>query len=503
MAFFAQSPGPLLTMRSGADGRLNGQGWLPRPVLCTVQGWAADLAAALAVHGHAPQHQQQQQQQQHQALPPTVGAAGCPSPALPLAAEEQQWMRMARLLADGVDVDARDRWGKSALYYAAKHGHTDAIALLLRWGAAVDLPATSGSTPLMAAADAGKRDAAQLLLDHGADAGLANCAGQTAIAFAKDALVAALLRSAQAREPASVAKVHPYCVQPPVPRDDKGGATPSAGPAGAAVSPGCPIRTLTFNIRYGDATDSSLISWRRRRQRVLDVVRLLRPDVIAFQVRSLGSHPCTLPSSSLIGLDLGHAAGGAGSAAGRFGRWPARLSMGRDRARRRPPAWRVCPDLCAPVRRGQRPGQGAGKSRGMGWGKGRARAGQGPGKGRGKGRGKGQARAGRRPGKGWGEGAQAGALICAVCCTPSRRARLSIQSVETVWLSPVGSASPHECFGRRRPLTCACARSRPQTPTRPGSTGWGAHTPRIATIARSVSQPPRAFARLTPAQLCI
>jgi hypothetical protein len=202
---------------------------------------------------------------------------------------------VAVLLAEGVHPDARDRWGKTALYYAAKAGHVDALTLLLRWGADADAAALQGSTPLMVAAAAGQRAAVQLLLDHGADPTLANCDGRRAADFAVDAALAARLRAPAATAAGAGAPQPPAYCATVKPGEEASLAGAAAGSSVLDEERGCALRALTFNVRYGDAEDRSAIGWRRRRRRVLDLVRLLRPDVIAFQASGPAAPPPTCP----------------------------------------------------------------------------------------------------------------------------------------------------------------------------------------------------------------
>lgn len=84
---------------------------------------------------------------------------------------------VAILLAAGVDANARDGEGVSALSLAVAQGHTDVAATLLAHGADVNKQFTPsaraghlGVTPLMAAAARGDVRTVALLLSHGADA---------------------------------------------------------------------------------------------------------------------------------------------------------------------------------------------------------------------------------------------------------------------------------------------------------------------------------------------
>ena len=80
---------------------------------------------------------------------------------------------------DGLDLDARDRWGLTALHYASRHGHARIVERLLDAGADIQAADQYGFTPLHEAAEKGHLDVATALVDHGADpsAGLVNAYG--------------------------------------------------------------------------------------------------------------------------------------------------------------------------------------------------------------------------------------------------------------------------------------------------------------------------------------
>lgn len=77
------------------------------------------------------------------------------------------------LLDAGADPDARDRQGRSALYWAAAAGQAAVVELLLERKADLNLAALSGDTPLAVAAQNGYAAVVQTLLGHGADSALA------------------------------------------------------------------------------------------------------------------------------------------------------------------------------------------------------------------------------------------------------------------------------------------------------------------------------------------
>ncbi|MDH4324794.1 MAG: ankyrin repeat domain-containing protein [Betaproteobacteria bacterium] len=78
-------------------------------------------------------------------------------------------LALESLLQGGADVDARDRYGQSALMLAAHHGHLVAVEALLRHGANLDVTAKFGLSALMLAIVAGHEAVASALVRAGAD----------------------------------------------------------------------------------------------------------------------------------------------------------------------------------------------------------------------------------------------------------------------------------------------------------------------------------------------
>ncbi len=137
-------------------------------------------------------------------------------PGLTIAMQEQS-MKAARVLLaqPGIDVDALNQAGESALMLAALKGEVAGVQLLLERGAKVNQPgwsplhyaatgpepklvrlllergaainaeAPNGSTPLMMAAQYGSEDSVKLLLLAGADVKRRNERGLTAADFAR------------------------------------------------------------------------------------------------------------------------------------------------------------------------------------------------------------------------------------------------------------------------------------------------------------------------------
>ena len=81
---------------------------------------------------------------------------------------------VGKLIAEGADVDGRDREGCSALHYAVRRADREMVEFLLSRGANANLPTLTGDTPLHLAASQEKVEIAKLLLDKGAFADAAN-----------------------------------------------------------------------------------------------------------------------------------------------------------------------------------------------------------------------------------------------------------------------------------------------------------------------------------------
>jgi serine/threonine-protein phosphatase 6 regulatory ankyrin repeat subunit B len=91
---------------------------------------------------------------------------------------ERSWERAAKrgdaaglrsLLDHGADVDARDRYGQTALMLAARAGHLAAVRVLVQAGAELDRTAKYRLSALMLAAINGHEEVARQLVEAGAD----------------------------------------------------------------------------------------------------------------------------------------------------------------------------------------------------------------------------------------------------------------------------------------------------------------------------------------------
>ena len=78
--------------------------------------------------------------------------------------------KVEKAIVNGVNVNAKeDRYGWTALMYAANYGHTETTKLLLKHGTDINAKNNIGWTSLMLAASNGHTETAELLLKHGAN----------------------------------------------------------------------------------------------------------------------------------------------------------------------------------------------------------------------------------------------------------------------------------------------------------------------------------------------
>ena len=107
------------------------------------------------------------------------------------AAKQGEESSLRSQIATGADVDARDRFGQSALMLAALGGHLAAVQLLIAAGANLNITAKFGLSALMLAVVNGHQAVARVLASAGADlaltgSGAAGFAGKTAADLALD-----------------------------------------------------------------------------------------------------------------------------------------------------------------------------------------------------------------------------------------------------------------------------------------------------------------------------
>ena len=117
------------------------------------------------------------------------------------------------MLRRGVDVNARNAEGRTALMFAVINMHAATVQTLLEFGADVNAQADDGFTPLILAACSGDARIAQALLNNGADTRKTLTSGQTALSHAAEhgySEIVVLLKRAMTRSKEAKFQTVPY-----------------------------------------------------------------------------------------------------------------------------------------------------------------------------------------------------------------------------------------------------------------------------------------------------
>jgi hypothetical protein len=93
-------------------------------------------------------------------------------------------MQDASDLAEEKRINDSDKFGRTALWWAARHGNINALQKLIDQGADINIADIDGESPLHAASRWDHEDIAELLLEHGADPNSASVYGMTPLHLA-------------------------------------------------------------------------------------------------------------------------------------------------------------------------------------------------------------------------------------------------------------------------------------------------------------------------------
>jgi ankyrin repeat protein len=97
------------------------------------------------------------------------------------ASEKGNLKRLKTLIQDGIDVNARDMYGNTALMWVAMNGHSACIPVLIEADADVNAHTMGGYTALICAAMMGRSVCIPMLIEAGADVNAVNIDNNTAL----------------------------------------------------------------------------------------------------------------------------------------------------------------------------------------------------------------------------------------------------------------------------------------------------------------------------------
>lgn len=100
-------------------------------------------------------------------------------------AEYDQYNILKALVRKGLDVNRKDRNGKTGLHWAAEKGCVKSVAVLLESGADVNVMDEENMSPLAIACINGNYEVADLLIKYNADVNCRDGEGRTSLFYAK------------------------------------------------------------------------------------------------------------------------------------------------------------------------------------------------------------------------------------------------------------------------------------------------------------------------------
>lgn len=100
------------------------------------------------------------------------------------AVQSGNYKTVSSLLKEGADVNARNKYGESALVLALKGNYDKTAALMIKRGADINIKDSNGNTLLMLAAQNGLKKSAKLMIKKGAPVNAAGFEGITPLMMA-------------------------------------------------------------------------------------------------------------------------------------------------------------------------------------------------------------------------------------------------------------------------------------------------------------------------------
>ena len=100
------------------------------------------------------------------------------------AAKEGKLEKVKELLGRGAIVKTKNRFGNTALHYAARNNHIKILKVLIKAGSLHDLPSLANKTPFLEALVSGNEEIANILLKLGVNVKIEDNDSMTAVTAA-------------------------------------------------------------------------------------------------------------------------------------------------------------------------------------------------------------------------------------------------------------------------------------------------------------------------------
>ena len=155
-------------LNTGLDVNAKDKSLRKTPLDWAITGKSSETAAILQKHGGKTAEELKNAELVAESKKPELMTAISPDITLLNAATDGN---IKQHLANGADVNTKDRYGRTALLYAAYRENEEAIELLIAEGANVNAKNKKGRTPLNWAIDLKRTEIADLLRKHGGKMG--------------------------------------------------------------------------------------------------------------------------------------------------------------------------------------------------------------------------------------------------------------------------------------------------------------------------------------------